>query len=158
MRLKLKNTPEQVELIKAMGSKNQLEAREAQEAFAAFLGPVVLRGLNQAGTVGGIYSDAPYDEDKCDARVWLKPGAFSGQCRSKKKDGQFFCMCHQKEADTTAGKVKHLSYNQERPANAFGDPENSLMVCGMWESMACMNLFAKERESCALFPNGGSII
>ena len=63
MRLKLKNTPEQVELIKAMGSKNQLEAREAQEAFAAFLGPVVLRVLNQAGTVGGIYSDAPYDED-----------------------------------------------------------------------------------------------
>ena len=28
----------------------------------------------------------------------------------------------------------------------------------MWESMACMNLFAKERESCALFANGGSII
>ena len=45
MRLKLKNTPEQVELIKAMGSKNQLVAREAQEAFAAFLGPVVRRVL-----------------------------------------------------------------------------------------------------------------
>ena len=41
MRLKLKNTPEQVELIKAMGSKNQLVAREASEAFAAFLGPVI---------------------------------------------------------------------------------------------------------------------
>ena len=33
MKLKLKNTPEQVELIKAMGSKNQLVAREASEAF-----------------------------------------------------------------------------------------------------------------------------
>jgi len=68
-----------------------------------------------------------YDEGKCDARVWLKPGAFSGQCRSKKKDGQFFCMCHQKEADKNAGKVKHLSYNQERPVNAFGDPEQEVL-------------------------------
>ena len=32
MKLKLKNTPEQVELVKAMGSKNQVAAREAQEA------------------------------------------------------------------------------------------------------------------------------
>ena len=37
MNLKLKNTPEQIELIKAMGSKDRAVAREAQEAFAAFL-------------------------------------------------------------------------------------------------------------------------
>ena len=41
MRLKLKNTPEQVELVKAMGSKAQTEARAASEAFAAFIGPTV---------------------------------------------------------------------------------------------------------------------
>ena len=35
MNLKLKNTPEQVELIKAMGSKDYTVAREAAEAFAA---------------------------------------------------------------------------------------------------------------------------
>ena len=35
MKLKLKNTPEQVELVKAMGSKNQVAAREAQEAHNA---------------------------------------------------------------------------------------------------------------------------
>tara|TARA_Y100000593_G_scaffold94864_1_gene196739 strand:- start:5185 stop:6321 length:1137 start_codon:yes stop_codon:yes gene_type:complete len=63
MKLKLKNTPEQVELIKAMGSKNAIAAREAQEAFAAFLGPVVQQVLNQAGTAAGIYSEAPFDED-----------------------------------------------------------------------------------------------
>jgi hypothetical protein len=63
MKLTLKNTPEQVELIKAMGSRQQTVAREAQEAFAAFLGPVVQSVLNQAGTAGSIYTDAPYDED-----------------------------------------------------------------------------------------------
>ena len=63
MRLKLKNTPEQVELIKAMGSKNQLVAREASEAFAAFLGPVIQRVLQQAATEGAIYTDAPFNQD-----------------------------------------------------------------------------------------------
>ncbi|MAH46527.1 hypothetical protein CMI37_11885 [Candidatus Pacearchaeota archaeon] len=63
MKLKLKNTPEQVELIKAMGSKNQLESREAQEAFAAFLGPVIQKVILQAGTAGAIYSDSEYDDD-----------------------------------------------------------------------------------------------
>ena len=63
MNLKLKNTPEQVELIKAMGSKNRATAREAQEAFAAFLGPVVRQVLNQAGTAGAVYTDVPFDED-----------------------------------------------------------------------------------------------
>ena len=64
MRLKLKNTPEQVELIKAMGSKNQLVAREASEAFAAFLGPVIQRVLQQAATAGAIYTDAPFNQDE----------------------------------------------------------------------------------------------
>jgi len=64
MRLKLKNTPEQVELIKAMGSKNSLVAREASEAFAAFLGPVVQRVLQQAATAGAIYTDAPFNQDE----------------------------------------------------------------------------------------------
>jgi hypothetical protein len=63
MRLKLKNTPEQIELVKAMGSKNVTEAREAQEAFAAFLGPVIQQVINQAATAGAIYQDASFDED-----------------------------------------------------------------------------------------------
>jgi hypothetical protein len=63
MKLKLKNTPEQVELIKAIGSKDKTVSLEAQEAFAAFLGPVVQQVLNQAGTASLIYTDAPFDED-----------------------------------------------------------------------------------------------
>ena len=63
MRLQLKNTPEQVELIRAMGSKDPAVAREASEAFAAFLGPVVQEVIYQAATASSIFVDAPYDED-----------------------------------------------------------------------------------------------
>ncbi len=63
MRIKLKNTPEQVELIKALGSKNRLVAAEASEAFAAFLGPVIQRVILQAGTASSVYTDAPFDEN-----------------------------------------------------------------------------------------------
>jgi hypothetical protein len=63
MEIKLKNTPEQIELIKAMGSKNSTVAREATEAVAAFLGPVIHEVLMTAGTVAKIYRDVSYDED-----------------------------------------------------------------------------------------------
>ena len=63
MKIKLKNTPEQIELIKAMGSRDGTVAKEASEAFAAFIGPVVSKVLMQAGTASTIYSDSPYDED-----------------------------------------------------------------------------------------------
>jgi len=63
MKLNLKNTPEQVELIRAIGSRNETTSREASEAFAAFLGPVVREVLMQAGTASAVYTDAPYDED-----------------------------------------------------------------------------------------------
>jgi hypothetical protein len=63
MKLKLKNTPEQVELIKAMGARDPGVSREATEAFAAFIGPVVQKVLLQAGTAPLIYTDNQYDED-----------------------------------------------------------------------------------------------
>ena len=63
MKLKLKETPEQVELIKALGSKNPLEQAQAAEAFAAFIAPVAQKVLSQAGTAGMIYHDSLYDED-----------------------------------------------------------------------------------------------
>jgi len=63
MKLKLKNTPEQVELIKAMGSKNPEVSRPASEAFAAFIGPVVQQVLQQANTAAYVYTDVEYDED-----------------------------------------------------------------------------------------------
>jgi len=63
MKLKLKNTPEQVELIKAMASREGSVAREAQEAFAAFIGPVVNKVLMEAATSSAVYTDLAYDED-----------------------------------------------------------------------------------------------
>ncbi len=63
MKLTLKNTPEQIEFIKALGSKNATVAREASEAFAAFLGPVIQQVLETAGTASAIYTDAEFDED-----------------------------------------------------------------------------------------------
>ena len=63
MEIKLKNTPEQVELIKAMGSKNSTVAREATEAIAAFLAPVIKKVLLTAGTASTVYRDIEFDED-----------------------------------------------------------------------------------------------
>ena len=63
MKLKLKNTPEQVELIKALGSKDNFVSAEAASAFAAFIGPVISKVIATAGTASLIYSDVEYDED-----------------------------------------------------------------------------------------------
>ncbi len=63
MEIKLKNTPEQVELIKAMGSKSPTVAREATEAVAAFLGPVIKEVLLTAGSATRIYRDIEFDEE-----------------------------------------------------------------------------------------------
>lgn len=63
MKIELKETPEQIELIKAMGSKNPTVAREATEAVANFLGPVIKQVLKTAGTAAQIYKDIEYDED-----------------------------------------------------------------------------------------------
>jgi hypothetical protein len=63
MKITLKNTPEQVELIRAIGSKDPRIAQEAQQAFAAFIGPVINQVLSQAGSVGVIYADKEFDED-----------------------------------------------------------------------------------------------
>jgi hypothetical protein len=63
MKIKFEKTPEQVELVKAMGSSNKIQALEAQEAFAAFIAPVIQEVLLQAGTASAIYEDMTYDED-----------------------------------------------------------------------------------------------
>jgi hypothetical protein len=62
-KIEFKRTPEQIALIKAMASTNKVEAAEAQEAFAAFLGPVVQEVLLQAGFANQIYRDETFDED-----------------------------------------------------------------------------------------------
>jgi hypothetical protein len=72
-------------------------------------------------------ADAPYNEDKCDARVWLKPGNFAGQCSCKKVDAQFLCKRHQNESEKHDGETRNGFYNKERPTHAFGDTEDDLL-------------------------------
>lgn len=62
-KIKLKNTPAQMELIKAMVSPDGAVSTKAREAFAKFIGPVIQQVLNLMGTANLIYSDWPYNED-----------------------------------------------------------------------------------------------
>ena len=55
MEIKLKNTPEQVELIKKLGSNNLVEAHAAMTALAESLAPVVQKVLNQGATTAEIF-------------------------------------------------------------------------------------------------------
>lgn len=63
MKIRLKNTQEQIELIKAMGSKDRNVAIEAQTAFAAFIGGVIQQVLNMAATSNAIFAEWSYNED-----------------------------------------------------------------------------------------------
>jgi hypothetical protein len=63
MKIKFTQNAEQIELIKAIGSRDPKVAREASEAFAAFLGPVISKVIAQAGTAPLIYTDSTFDED-----------------------------------------------------------------------------------------------
>ncbi len=63
MKIQFKNTPEQIELVKAMGSKDMKVSREALEIFASFIGPVIQKVINSVGTASRVYHDRPYNED-----------------------------------------------------------------------------------------------
>lgn len=61
--IKLTNTPEQIELVNAIGSKDAGVSIPASEAFAAAIGPVLQEILMQAGTSSLIFNDFPFQED-----------------------------------------------------------------------------------------------
>ena len=61
-KIEIKRTPEQVELIKKMGSKNKLESMAAQEAFASAIAPVILAVVEQAPVISNMYSNRPFAE------------------------------------------------------------------------------------------------
>lgn len=63
MKITLKETPEQIELIKALGSKDATASRGASEALASFIGPVIQEVLRVAGTSTMIFTDTKYNED-----------------------------------------------------------------------------------------------
>lgn len=63
VKIRIKNTPEQIELIRAMASKDRTKAIEARETFAKFIGPIVQQVLDLMATSSLIYVDWPYNED-----------------------------------------------------------------------------------------------
>ena len=63
MKISLKNTPEQVELIKSMASRNKTVAYEAQTALAEFIGPVLAEVINNAPALSNLFTTLQYNAD-----------------------------------------------------------------------------------------------
>jgi hypothetical protein len=63
MKITLKRTPEQIELIKAMASKNRSVAVEAQSALAEFIGPVLAEVINNAPTLSNLFTPLQFNAD-----------------------------------------------------------------------------------------------
>jgi len=63
MNITLKRTDEQIELVKAMASKNRDVAYEAQAALAEFIGPVVSEVINKAPVLSNLFASFQFDAD-----------------------------------------------------------------------------------------------
>lgn len=63
MKINLKRTPEQIELVKAMASKNRAIATEAQVALAEFIGPVLAEVINNAPTLSNLFTSLQFNAD-----------------------------------------------------------------------------------------------
>ena len=63
MKITLKRTQEQLELVKAMASKNREVAYEAQMALAEFIGPVLAEVVNNAPTISNLFTSVQLDAD-----------------------------------------------------------------------------------------------
>tara|TARA_A200000159_G_scaffold162512_1_gene186608 strand:- start:347 stop:1477 length:1131 start_codon:yes stop_codon:yes gene_type:complete len=63
MKITLKRTPEQIELVKAMASRNRTVAYEAQVALAEFIGPVLAEVINNAPTISNLFTSLQFNAD-----------------------------------------------------------------------------------------------
>lgn len=63
MKISLKRTPEQIELIKAMASKNRSVAYEAQVALAEFIGPVIAEVINSAPVLSNLFTSLQFNSE-----------------------------------------------------------------------------------------------
>jgi hypothetical protein len=63
MKISLKRTPEQIELVKAMASKNRDVAYEAQVALAQFLGPVLAEVINNAPVLSNLFTTLQFNAE-----------------------------------------------------------------------------------------------
>jgi hypothetical protein len=63
MKISLKRTPEQIELVKAMASRNRDVAYEAQVALAQFLGPVLAQVINNAPVLSNLFTTLSFNSE-----------------------------------------------------------------------------------------------
>jgi len=63
MKISLKRTPEQIELVKAMASKNRSVAYEAQVALAEFIGPVIAEVINNAPVLSNLFTPLQFNSE-----------------------------------------------------------------------------------------------
>ena len=62
MKITLKRTDEQIELVKAMASRNRDVAYEAQMALAEFINPVLCQVINQAPVISNLFNNFSFNE------------------------------------------------------------------------------------------------
>ena len=63
MKISLKRTPEQIELVKAMASRNRDVSYEAQVALAQFLGPVLAEVINNAPVLSNLFTNLSFNAE-----------------------------------------------------------------------------------------------
>ena len=63
MNITLKRTDEQIELVKAMASRDRTVAYEAQQALAEFIGPVLAEVIDNAPTLSNLFSPFQFAAD-----------------------------------------------------------------------------------------------
>ena len=63
MKITLKRTDEQVELVKAMASRDRNVAYEAQQALAEFIGPLLAEVVNNAPTLSNLFTPFEFAAD-----------------------------------------------------------------------------------------------
>jgi len=74
MKIKLDKTPEQVELIKAAGSKNRETSAQAMEILAGFISTLMQTVINRASVASALYERITYTEDSYPSiplDIWL---------------------------------------------------------------------------------------
>jgi hypothetical protein len=63
MKITIKRTEDQLALVKAMGSNNREEAYEAQAAVADLMSPVINEVINNAQSIGNLFSTMTFGAD-----------------------------------------------------------------------------------------------
>lgn len=64
MKITFEKNNEQIELLKAMASRDKTVAAEAQQIFAAYMGPVLSAAAEQAPILGNLYTTVSYDSNE----------------------------------------------------------------------------------------------